>query len=156
MSTTCRRALLHVPIAFAVAMVLAVAVTMFSPPPSAEARSRPPAGERVVKLAASKRGTPYAYGASGPRAFDCSGFTRWVYAHAGKRLPRTSAAQAAATRNVSRRAAHRGDLVFFSSGGHVYHVGIYAGHGRVWHAPRPGQGVRLERIWTSAHFFGRR
>jgi cell wall-associated NlpC family hydrolase len=154
MSTT-RRALLHAQITLAVAMVLAVALTAFSPTPRAEAAPRA-SGERVVKIAASERGTPYRYGGTSPRGFDCSGFTQWVYARAGKRLPRTSAAQAAATRNIPRRAARRGDLVFFHSGGRVYHVGIYAGHGRLWHSPRPGQGVRLERIWTGAHFFGRR
>ncbi len=154
MSTT-RRALVRAQITLAVAMVLAVALTAFSPAPSAEA-APPPSGKRLVKIAASERGTPYRYGGSTPRGFDCSGFTRWVYARAGKRLPRTSAAQAAATRNIPRRAARRGDLIFFHSGGRVYHVGIYAGRGRLWHSPRPGQGVRLDRIWSRAHFFGRR
>ena len=154
MSTT-RRALLHSYNALAVALVLAVALIAFSPAPRAEAAPRP-SSERLVKIAASERGTPYRAGGSGPGGFDCSGFTRWVYARAGKRLPRTSAAQAAATRNVPRKAARRGDLVFFHSGARVYHVGIYAGHGRLWHSPRPGQGVRLDRIWTGAHFFGRR
>jgi cell wall-associated NlpC family hydrolase len=35
------------------------------------------------------------------------------------------------------------------------HVGIYAGHGRIWHAPRPGARVRLERIWTRNVRYGR-
>lgn len=153
MSTT-RRALVRAQIILAVAVVLAVALTAFSPAPSAEAA--PPSGKRLIKIAASERGTPYRYGGTTPRGFDCSGFTRWVYARAGKRLPRTSAAQAAATRNIPRRAARPGDLIFFHSGGRVYHVGIYAGGGRLWHSPRPGQGVRLDRIWSGAHFFGRR
>ena len=155
MPTTYRRVLSHAPITLMTAVILAFTVVAFSPAPSAEARTRPAAGERIVKIAASKRGTPYAYGASGPRAFDCSGFTRWVYARAGKQLPRTSSAQAGRTHRVRATHARRGDLVFFSSGGRVYHVGIYAGHGRVWHSPRPGQRVRLDRIWSRAHFFGR-
>jgi len=154
MSTTYRRALLHAPITLAAALILAVAVAAFAPATRAEAAPMA-AGERIVKIAASKRGTPYAYGASGPGAFDCSGFTSWVYARAGRRLPRTSGAQAGMTHRIPAQQSRRGDLVFFSSGGHVYHVGIYAGGGRVWHAPYPGAGVRLERIWTRAHFFGR-
>ena len=67
----------------------------------------------------------------------------------------SSAAQAGRTHRVPAKHARRGDLVFFTSGGRVYHVGIYAGKGRVWHAPRPGERVHLERIWTRAHFFGR-
>ena len=46
-------------------------------------------------------------------------------------------------------------LVFFRSHGHVYHVGIYAGHGRVWHAPRPGRRVGLAHIWTRHVSYGR-
>ena len=48
----------------------------------------------VLKVAASLRGRPYHYGAVGPRSFDCSGFTRYVFAHAVRRsLPHSSAAQ---------------------------------------------------------------
>lgn len=154
MSTTTRRALLRAHITLAVALVAAVAITAFSPPPRAEALSAQ-AGSQVVKIAASKKGTPYVYGASGPNSFDCSGFTSWVYARAGKHLPRTSSQQAAATRNIPASDRRPGDLVFFASGGDVYHVGIYAGKNLIWHAPRPGTSVHLERIWTPAHFYGR-
>jgi len=30
----------------------------------------------------------------------------------------------------------------------MYHVGIYAGRNRIWHAPRTGERVRRERLWT--------
>ena len=51
---------------------------------------------------------------------------------------------------VALGAAQPGDLVFFhASGGHVYHVAIYAGHGMVWHSPYPGKHV--EKV----HVFGR-
>ena len=39
--------------------------------------------------------------------------------------------------------------MFFKSGGYVYHVGIYAGAGRIWHAPKPGDHVKLATLWTS-------
>jgi len=38
-------------------------------------------------------GEPYVYGASGPGAWDCSGFTRAAFARIGIALPRTAAAQ---------------------------------------------------------------
>jgi cell wall-associated NlpC family hydrolase len=111
-----------------------------------------PRGERVIRKARSRAGDPYRYGAAGPHAFDCSGLVQWVYRQIGKRLPRTSSSQAGATRRI--RVPHRGDLVFFTSGGHVYHVGIYAGDHMIWHASRPGQPVKRERIWTRSVFYG--
>ena len=148
MSTTLRRSLAR-------ALILAGAVagsTALAHP--AEAMSHQ-ASDRVVHVAASKAGTPYAYGADGPRAFDCSGYTKWVFSKMGRHLPRTANAQSGAVRHVGRAARHRGDLVFFRSGGHVYHVAIYAGHNRVWHSPRPGQSVKREHLWTSAVSYGR-
>jgi cell wall-associated NlpC family hydrolase len=120
-----------------------------------EGMQPPPSGSRAVGIAASKAGTPYAYGAEGPGAFDCSGFTGWVWSRLGRDLPRTSAAQAGATQRIAARDARPGDLVFFTGSGGVYHVGIYAGDHAVWHAPRPGEGVQRDRIWTSSVFYGR-
>lgn len=111
---------------------------------------------RAVHLAAAQRGKPYRYGASGPHAFDCSGLTHWVYdVKMHRHIPRTSAAQYGASRHISKKRIRRGDLVFFVHGNHVYHVGIYAGHHRIWHAPHTGARVRLEHIWTSHWRAGR-
>ncbi|MFC7505872.1 C40 family peptidase [Nocardioides sp. GCM10030258] len=110
-------------------------------------------GRRALKVAKTRAGRPYVYGANGPNAFDCSGLVQWSFRKVGKKLPRTSGAQAGATRRVKH--PRRGDLVFFSNGGHVYHVGIYAGNHTVWHASRPGAPVKRERIWTSSVFYGR-
>jgi cell wall-associated NlpC family hydrolase len=112
-------------------------------------------GDKVVDIAASKRGAPYAYGAAGPSRFDCSGFTKWVYSKVGEPLPHSSNEQVGRTNRVSRANARRGDLVFFTDGGRVYHVGIYAGDGYVWHSPKSGDHVRKAKIWTSSVFFGR-
>ena len=135
-------------------LVAALVASTFLVSPAANAMSVQ-ARSRVVHVAASKAGTPYVYGASGPSAFDCSGFTRWVYAKVGRHLPRTSSAQAGAVRHVSASDRRPGDLVFFSSGGHVYHVAIYAGGDSVWHAPRPGESVHREHLWTHAVSYGR-
>jgi cell wall-associated NlpC family hydrolase len=111
---------------------------------------------RVLTLAAALRGRPYVYAGSGPYVFDCSGYTRYVYAHAaGRSLPHNAAMQYAVSMKISRYAIRPGDLVFFTGGGGIYHVAIYAGGGMIWHAPYPGTTVRLERIWTSSWVAGR-
>lgn len=131
--------------------LLASSVTLV---PSADAMSADTRSQ-VLHIAASKAGAPYRYGAAGPEAFDCSGYTSWVFARVGRHLPRTSRAQAAAAGHVSASQRRTGDLVFFHDHGRVYHVAIYAGDNRIWHAPRSGERVRLERIWTRSVFYGR-
>ena len=111
---------------------------------------------RVLRVARAQSGDRYVYGGSGPNAFDCSGLTSYVYRIAThRRLPHSSSAQQGRTRRISAAAARPGDLVFFHGRGRVYHVGIYAGHHTVIHAPYPGQRVKRERIWTSAVTYGR-
>ena len=149
MLTSSRRPLAHV-----LAMLAALVASSVLIAPSAEAMT-PDKRERVVHVAASKQGTPYRYGASGPRAFDCSGYTRWVFSRVGERLPRTARAQAAAAQRLDKASRRTGDLVFFRNRGRVYHVGIYAGRNTVWHAPRTGERVKRARIWTSQVSYGR-
>ncbi|CUW26914.1 C40 family peptidase [Streptomyces reticuli] len=110
---------------------------------------------KALKVAASKKGAPYAWGATGPRRFDCSGLTLYSFKKAGKKLPRTAAQQYNTTRHISARSRKAGDLVFFHSGSYVYHVGIYAGHGKIWHAPKTGDVVKLQKIWTKSVWYGR-
>lgn len=110
---------------------------------------------KALQVAASKKGSPYAYGATGPNRFDCSGLVLYSYKKAGKALPRTAQQQYNRTRHISTASRQRGDVVFFHSGRGVYHVGIYAGRGRIWHAPKSGAWVRLERIWTKRVSYGR-
>jgi cell wall-associated NlpC family hydrolase len=115
-------------------------------------------GERAFDVALDQQGDPYVWGATGPNAFDCSGLTSYAYERVGVDLPRTAAQQSGAVRRISHSQMRRGDLVFFSSGGHVYHVGLYAGrrHGTdyILHAPRPGEDVRTVPIWTGSWFGG--
>ncbi|MBA4865227.1 C40 family peptidase [Streptomyces sp. PSKA54] len=110
---------------------------------------------KALKIAASKKGSPYRWGATGPRRFDCSGLTLYSFKKAGKKLPRTAAQQYNKTHHLSAKQARPGDLVFFHSGKYVYHVGIYAGKGRIWHSPKSGDVVRLQKIWTKSVWYGR-
>jgi cell wall-associated NlpC family hydrolase len=112
-------------------------------------------GSSVLSIAARYVGTPYVYGGTTPQGFDCSGYTRYVYAQFGISLPRTANAQMLATKRVSRSEAKPGDLVFFVSGGRAYHNGIYAGNGMMYDSPRSGKSVSKRKIWDAAVVFGR-
>ncbi|WP_250034368.1 C40 family peptidase [Paractinoplanes maris] len=107
-------------------------------------------GNKIVAVARAQQGKPYKYGARGPGAFDCSGLSGFAYGKVGLTLPRTAQAQYTAARKISQAAARPGDLVFWMSGGRAYHVAVYAGAGRVWHAPKPGDRVKLARIWSAS------
>ncbi|MFJ6752321.1 MULTISPECIES: C40 family peptidase [unclassified Streptomyces] len=110
---------------------------------------------KALRIAASKEGSPYQYGAIGPRRFDCSGLMLYSFRRAGKALPRTATGQYLRTRHVPAGSRRTGDLVFFHAGKGIYHVGIYAGSSQVWHAPKPGTVVRLEKIWSRSVSYGR-
>lgn len=119
--------------------------------PTADAAISRAQGVKAVSIASTKKGTPYRWGATGPRSFDCSGFTSWTYKRMGKSIPRTADAQYRASHKISRGEARPGDLVFYGSG-RKYHVGIYAGNGRMWHAPRTGDVVKLAKVRGGASY----
>ena len=121
-----------------------------TPAPTGSAR-----GSAVLAIAARYVGTPYVYGGMTPHGFDCSGFVGYVYRQLGVALPRTANQQLHATHRIARSQARAGDLVFFTSGGRAYHVGIYAGHGQMYDSPHTGARVGKRKIWTSAVVFGR-
>ena len=76
----------------------------------------------LLSYAFKFRGVPYRHGAMSPRAFDCSGFTSYVF-----NLDRRSSAQINDGRRVSRKDLQPGDLVFFNGraiGNRIGHVGI--------------------------------
>ena len=111
---------------------------------------------QIMEIASSLKGVAYRRGGTSPRTgFDCSGYTQYVFKKAGITLPRVAIDQYRHAKEISGREARPGDLVFFHEGHDVYHVGIYAGSGRIWHAPHTGSSVRLEKIWTSKVTYGR-
>ncbi|MYR98572.1 MULTISPECIES: C40 family peptidase [unclassified Streptomyces] len=110
---------------------------------------------KALKIAASKKGAPYKYGATGPSRFDCSGLTLYSFKKAGKKLPRTAQQQYNKTSRIAASKRKPGDLVFFHSGRSVYHVGIYAGGGKIWHSPKSGDVVRKAKIWSKSVWYGR-
>ena len=98
-------------------------------------------GPRVVAIAKRYIGTRYRYGGRTPATgFDCSGYTRYVMARAGRRIPGGAKNQFLRMRRV--RAPRPGDLVFFRTiRNRVSHVGIYVGNYRFLHAPRTGKRI---------------
>lgn len=112
--------------------------------------------QAVLREAQRQRGKPYSYGGAGPRAFDCSGLVMYVFSKAvGRQLPHNAAAQYHSVVHINKRHLEPGDLVFQESGGVPYHVGIYAGHGKWWHAPHSGTTVRKQRIYHGHKYYGR-
>lgn len=72
-------------------------------------------------------GKPYRHGMKGPNAFDCSGFTSYVYKQFGYTISPASRIQYTDGVKVDRKTLRKGDLVFFtsrSSGRNVGHVGM--------------------------------
>ncbi len=101
--------------------------------------------QTVVNAALSQLGVPYRYARSSPGvAFDCSGLTSYAWAKAGVGMPRNSRAQFNSLPHVPKSMAMPGDLVF--SGSPIHHVGIYLGGGRMVHAPRSGDVVKIGAI----------
>ena len=101
----------------------------------------------IVAYASNFIGAKYVYGANGPNEFDCSGFTKYVFAHFGVNLNRIAVDQASQGSRVSSGELAAGDLVFFgSSMGSIHHVGIYVGNGCYIHAPHTGTTVQISPL----------
>ncbi|OAS13193.1 C40 family peptidase [Paenibacillus oryzisoli] len=102
-----------------------------APPPVAAAAPvakviQPSIAAQIIQAATTFKGTPYRWGGTTPKGFDCSGFVRYIYEAKGIDLPRTSVQM---YDQVGARVTdlQEGDLVFFASG-IVNHVGIYIGN----------------------------
>lgn len=87
---------------------------------------------RIISSALSYQGIPYVFGGNTPRGFDCSGYTKYVFAQVGINLPRMADDQYYAVgRKVSRENLQPGDLVYFTTYTYgISHVGIYLGGGQ--------------------------
>jgi len=108
----------------------------------------------VLAAAIEMKGRPYRLGASGPRAFDCSGLVHYAYRQAGINVPRTTSRQFREARHVDRDQMRQGDVIFFAVDGiSISHVAIYAGAGEFIHSPSPGSRVSRANLndgyWSS-------
>lgn len=106
-----------------------------APSASAQQQDTRPVGARVLDETPEHDGKPYRYGATGPDAFDCSGYVQHVFGQ-HERQP--------------------GDLIAMrNSAGRVTHVGVYGGHDNWW-AASTGQGrVMVQNLYSSNDSVGR-
>ena len=133
-------------------------------PPRAPSAASTGTANDILFRAIGLVGTPYRWGGNTPDSgFDCSGLVDYIYrTEAAIKLPRTSRAMAAVDGEKIRRMAQlaSGDLVFFTIGGSISHVGVYVGKGRFVHAPDSGGTVRLDDLdgpyWRSHFAYGKR
>ena len=105
-------------------------------------------GAGVVASAMKHIGVPYLWGGTDPRkGLDCSGLVQLAMRENGVEVPRVSQAQAkVGTAVPSLDQARPGDLVVLSGGGHI---GIYVGDGKMVHAPKTGDVVKVSKVWQT-------
>jgi cell wall-associated NlpC family hydrolase len=121
----------------------------------ASANLERPTSTRVVALGRQQIGVPYVWGGANRLGFDCSGLVRYVFALAAIGLPRTADKQMAWGTPIAISCIRSGDLLFFHTTGRGHeptHVGIYIGNGRMIHAPRTGERVRIAGVQPGSWF----
>ena len=99
-------------------------------------------GQAIVDMAKEFLGVRYVYGGSGPKTFDCSGFTMYICKQFGVSLPHSATSQWLSGKGMQLYSVsdmQPGDLVFFcdptrSDGKACSHCGIYIGNGQFIHA----------------------
>lgn len=117
-------------------------------------------GNDIAAYAMQFVGVPYAYGGASPSGFDCSGFTRYVFAHFGVKLPHGATPQLNSGVEVSRDNLQPGDLVFFqgtyATSSAASHCGIYIGDGQFIHSASSGnRGITISSLndsYYSRHY----
>lgn len=97
----------------------------------------------AVRYAYNAIGKPYVWAADGPDGYDCSGLTLAAWRAAGKSLPHNAEMQWGQVAHIGRSSLQPGDLVFYSSLGHV---ALYVGNNQVIHAPTFGESVKLASV----------
>lgn len=139
-----------------VAAVVTVVLAAMAPAPAHAGTPTTTHTQRVIaaKVATSKAGSPYRWGATGPSRFDCSGLILYSFKRAGKTLSaRTSYSMWNLGRRRTRSQLRRGDLVWTWDRS-LGHVGIYLGKGKYVHAPGAGRKVSVSPLPTGRGFIG--
>ena len=109
----------------------------------------------IITYANQFVGVPYVWAGESPDGFDCSGFTSFVFINKEIVLPRRAKDQYEAANKVSAEKAQIGDLVFFSNGGEISHVGILvseAGKEKVMIHASSSKGITFDKIDGSSYW----
>ena len=109
--------------------------------------------QKLFEVYQQWEGVPYRWGGQTQSGVDCSAFVQIAFQGAWKiTLPRTTKSQSQAGKQIKRREAHYGDLVFFRINRNLEHVGVYIGNQRFMHASS-SKGVIISRLdnpyWAS-------
>lgn len=82
--------------------------------------------QHIIDYATQYLGRPYRSGAKGPKAFDCSGFTSYIFKEYGIELNPSSRTQATQGTEIELDQVQPGDLLFFGGRAGVKTVGHVA------------------------------
>lgn len=107
--------------------------------------------DKVVSEAKKHINKKYRSGGTGPKEFDCSGFTQYVYKTAIQyQLPRTSQDQANKGTTIAKSNIRKGDLLFFNTNDkNISHVAIYIGNNKMIHAANSRVNIEITDINNS-------
>jgi cell wall-associated NlpC family hydrolase len=103
-------------------------------------------GVTIVATARRYLGVRYVLGGTTPRAFDCSGFVRYVFQVHGLDFPRTAHEQSALGHRPASGDLQPGDLLFFYGGEGAQHIAIYVGNDSIIHASSGGKRVKIDKL----------
>ena len=124
-----------------------------TPAPTEAPVQEPASGNGALRDALVARAKQYAgnlsyvYGGTSlSGGVDGSGFTQAIYREYGISIPRDAASQAYGGTRISRGDLQPGDLVFYSNGGGISHVGMYIGGGQIVHAANRATGVKISSM----------
>lgn len=107
----------------------------------------PPKIQKIVSQAHQYLGTPYKWGGTTPKGFDCSGFVQYLYAQQGISIPRTTYQQIHAGKAVHKiKDLQPGDIILFGSAKDPHHEGMYIGHNQFIQAPHTGDVVKISSL----------
>ncbi|SFT72954.1 Cell wall-associated hydrolase, NlpC family [Lishizhenia tianjinensis] len=70
--------------------------------------------DSLVRFAQNHLGTPYVYGGSSPKGFDCSGFVRYVFQQYNCTVPRSSSSYHSFNDTIPLKEIQVGDILVFT------------------------------------------
>lgn len=111
--------------------------------------------EEMLTYAKTKIGIPYKFGGTTDAGYDCSGYTANVFQTRGLDLPRKSGDQATLGKKIDPKKAMPGDLLFFTKGGKINHVGIVVSNdddGLVMIHASTSKGIRMDNVTNSDYW----
>lgn len=107
---------------------------------------------QMIGFAKQQLGKDYVLGGAGPNVWDCSGLTKVAYAQIGINIDAGHSATTQWRNGVASGNMHPlseaqpGDLIFWG-GNDAWHVGISLGGDMMIAAPKPGDVVKIQKVW---------